>query len=49
MDILMLAPNLKDKSREELTFSSCTSLDDVTPWCYTRTKVASLIPPRQTF
>ena len=28
-----------DKSREELTFSSCTSLDDVTPWCYTRIQV----------
>ena len=28
-----------DKRREELTFSSCTSLDDVTPWCYTRIQV----------
>ena len=25
--------------REERTFSTCTSLDDVTPWCYTRTRV----------
>ena len=28
-----------NKSREELTFTSCTSLDDVTPWCYTRIQV----------
>ena len=27
------------KTREELTFTSCTSLDDVTPWCYTRIQV----------
>ena len=27
-------------NREELTFSSCTSLDDVEPWCYTRVQVS---------
>ena len=30
---------LHNKNREELTFASCTSLDDVTPWCYTRIQV----------
>ena len=30
---------LHNKNREELTFTSCTSLDDVTPWCYTRIQV----------
>ena len=34
-----------DKRREELTFSSCTSLDDVTPWCYTRIQVGEVYFP----
>ena len=34
-------PYETDKIREELTFSSCTSLDDVTPWCYTRIQVGT--------
>ena len=37
------------KSREELTFSSCTSLDDVTPWCYTRIKVGRLCSTKINF
>ena len=36
--VSMTQGNLVDV-REERTFSTCTSLDDVTPWCYTRTRV----------
>ena len=33
--VFEISPN-----REELTFNSCTILDDVEPWCYTRVQVS---------
>ena len=39
IDVDQGGTNKDVKCREQLTFSSCTSLDDVTPWCYTRIKV----------
>ena len=42
---MILVLKVTNINREELTFSSCTSLDDVTPWCYTRIQVGRVSFP----